>query len=131
MTNEAGRIADWCGPCYQRVSSEAVAALLLVVMVSLLIWGVTMLLAPYRLPDGSMSSMHKGHWYPPRFVFWLGVFMLWDATTYGILVAAVFKARGVGTDAWVLIPFVGLAVSAIAAFALWAREKVTQESDPQ
>ncbi len=121
------RIADWCGLCYQRISSEGVAALLLVVMTILLIWGLTMMLAPYRPDDTSRRrALRRKHWQPPRFVLWLGVFMVWDAVTYGLLVAAVFKARGIGTDAWVLIPFVGLAVSAVIAFVLWAREKVVQ-----
>ncbi len=112
-----------CEVCFVQVPSAEVAALLFGVVAVLFIWGITAIVSSFR-----MIRPHRRwdirYWWPPRFSFWLGVFMLFDMMVY--IFFALSTARddsNDGTALWALVLVLGLFLSAITAFIFWARER--------
>ncbi len=115
-----------CEVCFVRVPSAVTAALIIAVIAVLSIWGAAAIVSSYR--DASPYRRRDVRfWWPPRFSFWLGVFMLFDMMVYVVITLSTLRANK-GTDLWAFLLVLGLFLSALTAFIFWAREKARQDA---
>lgn len=107
------------------VVSTLVSMLLLAVAATLVVWGTTLVSNARRVArDRCREGTPCGTWH--TFDFWLGCWILADATLYMLLGVATVRARGDPLDLWVALYFTAVALPAIRAFFVWARERLPE-----
>lgn len=102
---------SWPDVLFRQTSDVPVSALLMVIAVILVVWGV--------------SLIHVALLPPKRFAFefWLGSFMLADATLYGLLAITTLQSPD-GIDLWVALYFLCVSVPSVVAFWHWGRDRL-------
>jgi hypothetical protein len=89
----------------------------------LAMWGLALVGAAHRRSATRPWYDPRG-WVRPTFEFWLGVFILADAGLWAFLAWATLSTPATGVPAWAAIYFGAAAITAVVAFAYWARERI-------
>lgn len=113
---------------YREVPDTISGFLMIVVSAILIIWGVALLVSSMGSDQEGRGRprWHPRRWYSPGFPFALGIFMLTDASIYGLLGITTLQSPE-GTPVWAMIYVTCVAFSAILAFGWWAKDRLPEE----
>lgn len=114
---------DWF---FLKIPSAIVIGCLVAVAIILVMWGLSLVRQGY-------AHRHERHRYTKRdpryyrannFEFWLGSFMMSDASLYVLLASALVVSEEHTLDLWVFLLFVEISLCGIMAFYHWARSRL-------